>query len=184
MRVLLLLLSALALAACGGGGGGPTEITLSGRLFVVAAAPLAVAQAVAPAVDVEPNNTAACARLLRGVAEGRVGAGDEVDVYRVVAGVRGTVAARVEGEVDAVLHDLETGAVARSLAVEPGSVIDLIVTGAGRYRVDLDWGAADPRAASLPAGYDRCADGFLGREIVVGLAEGVSAQALAQAAGL
>lgn len=182
-----ILLIWLALGACSSGGGGaplPGTVLLSGRLTVLGAAPLALQ-------DLEPNDSAAAARLLRGPGDGRVDArSDPRDVYRHVARVAGPVTAVLETagfEGEVLLHDLETGAVARSLDLERGGVCDIVVVarrGAGAYRVRLEERAADTTPRSLPAGYLDCGQGFRRGELVVAPLPGVAPAALAQATGM
>lgn len=186
----LLLVAALA-AACGGGGGeAASQTTLSGQLLLPApilGAPLRAA----PAADAEPNDSLVRARFVDAAPAGHLdAASDRVDAFRTVARTAGAVTAALDTdgvEADVVLHDLATGAVARSLAVEPGTVFDVVVTarrGAGGYRVRLETGAADPAPRALPEGYLALGDGFVPRQIVVAPAAGVSAAALASGDGL
>jgi len=185
MRTLTLLSLIALLGACGGGGGGGPLVTLSGELTVVAGVP----HALAPGADREPNGSAAGARLLHGDAEGYLdAAADRVDVFRVVA--TGPVSASLEARGfhgDVVLHELASGAVAKSLDLDPGAVYDIVVTarsGAGSYRVWLDGIVTDTAPRVLPERYADCGDGHVSREIVAALVPGMSAGELASLTGL
>jgi hypothetical protein len=186
-----ILFLALALGACSSGGGGPPPapgtVVLSGQLTVLAPAPLHLA----PVEDREPNDSAAGARLLQGPGRGRLDARtDPRDVYRHVARTAGPVTAVLEatgfsGEV--LLHDLETGAVARTLDLERGGVCDIVVVarqGAGAYRVRLEERRADATPRRLPDAYRDCGAGFKRGEVVVAPLPGMTPAALAEAAGM
>jgi len=181
-----MLLFWAALGACSGGGGPiPGTVVLSGQLTVLAGVPLTLAPG-----DEEPNDSAASARLLRGPGSGRLDVRtDPSDVFRRVARAAGPVTAVLdatgfEGEV--LLHDLETGAVARTLDLERGSVFDVVVVarrGEGAYRVRLEEQPGDPTPRALPATYRDCGEGFVRGQMVAALLPGVTPDALAQATG-
>jgi len=183
-RLLLLLLS---VGACSGGGSIPGTVVLSGRLTVLAGVPLTLA----PRTDMEPNDSAASARLLLGPGGGRLDVRtDPSDVFRKVARAAGPVTAVLEAtgfEGEVVLHDLETGAVARTLDLERGSVFDIVVVahrGEGSYKVRLQEQAGDPTPRALPATYRDCGEGFVRGQMVASLLPGVTPDALAQATGM
>jgi subtilisin family serine protease len=177
----------IALGACSSGGGSiPGTVVLSGQLTVLAGVPLTFAPS-----DLEPNDSAASARLLRGPGGGRLDVRtDPSDVFRRVARAAGPVTAVLEatgfqGEV--VLHDLETGAVARTLDLERGSVFDIVVVahrGEGTYNVRLQEQAGDPTPRALPKTYRDCGEGFVRGQMVASLLPGVTPAALAQASGM
>jgi serine protease len=184
-----MLLIWAVLGACSSGGGGPLPgtVVLSGRLTVLAGVPLALA----PSIDIEPNDSATNARLLRGPGAGRLDARtDPSDVFRHVARAAGPVTAVLEAEGfagEVLLHDLETGAVARTLDLERGSVCDIVVVarrGAGTYRVRLEEQAVDATPRTLPATYVDCGEGFRRGEMVVAPLPGAAPAALAQATGM
>ncbi|MHC4819941.1 MAG: hypothetical protein ACYTF8_18020, partial [Planctomycetota bacterium] len=178
-----MLLIWAVLGACSSGGGGPLPgtVVLSGRLTVLAGVPLALA----PSIDIEPNDSATSARLLRGPGAGRLDARtDPSDVFRHVARAAGPVTAVLEAEGfagEVLLHDLETGAVARTLDLERGSVCDIVVVarrGAGTYRVRLAEQRVDATPRTLPATYVDCGEGFRRGEMVVAPLPGVAPAAL------
>jgi len=174
----------LLLAACGGGSGTvPPPATLSGQLSIALTA--------AVALDREPNDTAASARLLAGEPVGRLDAvSDPVDVLRMVAKRTGVHTATlqsegVEGEV--LLVDLARGEAARSLVLSEGDVFDVLVRarrGAGRYRVLLSDAPGDRSPLALPEGYCDCGDGFVPCEIVAAPGAGFDGARIAAETGL
>lgn len=181
MRFLLPTL--LLITACGGGGSGPQLgfSSVSGRLTVLSTAPQRELQ---PAVP-WPSNIAT-AHVSDQQPQGRIGAG-ELAVFRYVADAPGTLTGRiVSGTVEAevVFHNLETGAVSRSLRVESNDVYDVIVSatrGRGDYTVRIDPGDGAAVPAALPDGYVRFGHGHAAREIVAAPLPGVAVTELAEA---
>ena len=164
-------------------------MTLTGRVIAISGQPLALAQ-IDPGPDREPNNSAACARLLAGEAHGRVDAAtDPVDVFRLVAARDGSVTATLSAEAfagDALLFDLSRGVAARTLDLEAGDVYDLVVvagSGAGAYRVAFS-GKEDRTPRELPMSYRHCGEGYAPGELIVAPPPGVSPEAIAAIAGL
>jgi len=185
MRSVAMLGLVVGALGCGGGGGGAgPDANLAGSLSVVAAAPHSLV------ADREPNDTAATARLATSDPEGTLDAArDRVDVFRYVAGAAGPLTAELDAGFSgtALLHDLARGAVAQSLDLQAGASFDVVVVarfGAGPYRVRLRGARGDQTPRDLPAGYLACGDGFAPGELVVALAPGVAAEAVADAAGM
>ena len=171
MRRILALSWSLLAAGCGGGGGGgiPDQGTvLSGRLTLLLAQP----QLAQPGL--------ATARLASsGSPEGVLEAGRPA-VFRYVAEVPTTLAARVSGDAEVVLFDLTRGRAGRTLELDEGAVYDVIVSGRGRFFVELWEGEGDRSPVALPEGYLQVGDGQAPGEIVARPAEGVSPQRLAE----
>ncbi|MHC4848153.1 MAG: S8 family serine peptidase, partial [Planctomycetota bacterium] len=88
----------------------------------------------------------------------------------------------VEGEVEACLHSLDSGRCGAALDVVAGEVVDVILSGTGRFAVRLD-GAGAGAGAGIPEEY-WAADEFRPREIVVALVPGWSAARVAAFVGL
>ena len=159
----------LFIAACGGGGSS-NRAELSGTLLL----PAPIRQTAGNLAHAEPFD---------GSASGSVAG---MAVFRHVAEAPGhlaaTVTGSVEGDVSVCLHSLDTGRCGSALEVVAGEVVDFIVTGEGRFRIDIAAGT-DTRPRALPAGYWK-ADPFRAREIVVSPAAGWSAAGIAAVAGV
>lgn len=167
------LLPSLFVAACGGGGGGSSPAsTVSGTVTVLSASPFR-------------------ARVL---AETEIYAGqtsvavDGSRVLRVLAQADGSVALHPENEgardIEACLHNLDSGACGRVVDAMAGDAIDIVLTGRGHYRFRLDHGATGADSTgSIPESY-WAADDHRPGEIVVAPGPGWDAERIAAFFGL
>ena len=133
MRIRPELLVLLLITACGGGGA-KSYARLAGSLNVPAALP----QLVGSVAQAEPFRES-----------GRV---DGMRVLRMVASRDRRLALAVEGEVDACLHSLDSGRCGAALDVVAGEVVDVILSGKGRFAVRLDGDGAGA-GAGIPEEY-------------------------------
>ncbi|MHC4958331.1 MAG: S8 family serine peptidase [Planctomycetota bacterium] len=175
---LILLLCAVG---CGGGGGDAPLATLSGRLSLL---PAVTARTAGRTEASTGAGTLLTARLAEREPSGVARPG-ELSVFRYVADAARVLTARAEGAVEACLYDLASGRCRGTLAVEAGSVYDVIVSGEGPFRVTLEAGDGSAPVTDLapPAGYLDLDCGLADGELVAAAADGEDPAALALAIG-